>query len=144
MNSDHLFNCLGKQMTWYVIFRGRRPGVYDDWGLCQAQVSGFSHSGYKKFKTPKQVVHAYQVFLQSTSAKVHEDRTQNGPPIMPEIKSMKLFPWKDVIMRLVLIRSLSSTKHLLTGKNRKPYCILLPLAHALHIIFKTFHNINKF
>ena len=74
---------------------------------------------YAKPKFQASATRAYQVFLQSTSAKVHEDRIQNGPPIMPEIKSMKLFPWKDVIMRLVLIRSLSSTKHLLTGKNRK-------------------------
>jgi len=89
-------------MTWYVVFRGRRPGVYDDWGLCQAQVSSFSHSSYKKFKTWDQTVHAYQVFLQSTSGMIHDEMTQNETPILPENKRMKLFPWKDVIMRLIL------------------------------------------
>ena len=65
------------------------------------------------------IVHAYQVFLQSTSGMIHEEMTRNKTPMLLENKRMKLFPWKDVIMRLVLIRSLSSTKHLLTGKNRK-------------------------
>ena len=31
-----------------------RPGVYDDWGLCQAQVSSFSHSSISSFSAVDQ------------------------------------------------------------------------------------------
>ena len=48
------------------------------------------------------IVHAYQVFLQSTSGMIHEEMTRNKTPMLLENKRMKLFPWKDVIMRLVL------------------------------------------
>ena len=50
-------------MAWYVVFRGRRLGVYSDWAICQAQVSGFRHSSYQKYGTIEEVVHAYQRFL---------------------------------------------------------------------------------
>jgi viroplasmin and RNaseH domain-containing protein len=29
-------------MTWYVVFHGRKPGVYDLWGVCSEYVLGFS------------------------------------------------------------------------------------------------------
>ncbi|RLN00703.1 Translational activator GCN1 [Panicum miliaceum] len=53
-------------MTWYVVFCGRKPGVYEDWGMCQAQVSGYNNSNYKKYKTMEQAVHAYESFVLCT------------------------------------------------------------------------------
>jgi len=50
-------------MAWYVVFRGRRPGVYSDWANCQAQVTGYSHSSYQKYATMEEAVHAFQTFL---------------------------------------------------------------------------------
>ena len=28
------------EMTWYVVFEGRVPGVYEEWEDCQAQAAG--------------------------------------------------------------------------------------------------------
>jgi hypothetical protein len=36
---------------FYVVRKGRRPGIYTDWTECNAQISGFSGSEYKSFPT---------------------------------------------------------------------------------------------
>ena len=38
-------------MTWYVVYKGRVPGVYDDWEACQSQVHYFCGNSYKGFHT---------------------------------------------------------------------------------------------
>ena len=35
----------------YVVFKGRIPGIYDNWPDCQAQVNGFSGQSYKAYST---------------------------------------------------------------------------------------------
>ena len=59
-------------MAWYVVFRGRRLGVYSDWAICQAQVSGFRHSSYQKYATMEEVVHSFQTFLLAQHGVQHE------------------------------------------------------------------------
>ena len=90
-------------MTWYVVFRGRRPGVYEDWGLCNAQVSSFSHASYKKFKTADQAFQAFELYKQATSVKINDEINQNETTSFLENKHRNLFPWKDVILRFVLV-----------------------------------------
>jgi viroplasmin and RNaseH domain-containing protein len=46
-------------MKWYVVYKGRKPGAYSDWNMCQAQVSGFSHASYKSFKSKEDAMKAY-------------------------------------------------------------------------------------
>jgi viroplasmin and RNaseH domain-containing protein len=48
-------------MKWYVVYKGRKPGVYSDWNMCQAQVSGFSHASYKSFKSKEDAMKAYKM-----------------------------------------------------------------------------------
>jgi len=50
-------------MKWYVVFVGRKLGVYGDWNSCHAQVTGFSHACYKSFKTEQEAVQAYRRHL---------------------------------------------------------------------------------
>ena len=38
-------------MKYYVVWRGKQPGIYDNWPDCQAQVLGFAGAAYKSFKT---------------------------------------------------------------------------------------------
>jgi viroplasmin and RNaseH domain-containing protein len=33
-------------MTWYVVFPGQMPGVYDSWGVCSEYILGFSGAIY--------------------------------------------------------------------------------------------------
>ena len=99
IKSDKLLNCSGQPISWYVVFRGRQPGVYADWAICQAQVLGYSHSSYKKFKTQEEAVRAYQVFVHFNNGRINEDMTPKEAPIVPD---NKLYPCKDVIMHLAL------------------------------------------
>ena len=36
---------------WYAVYRGRVPGVYDEWSECQAQVDRFPGSSHKGFQS---------------------------------------------------------------------------------------------
>lgn len=37
-------------MSWYVVKRGRIPGIYTDWNSCEKQIKGFSNAKFKKFE----------------------------------------------------------------------------------------------
>ena len=39
------------QMTWYVVFKGRVPGVYEHWEDAHRQVNGFKGNLYKGYPT---------------------------------------------------------------------------------------------
>lgn len=41
-------------MPCYVVFRGRVPGVYDEWEDCHKQVNKFSGNRYKGYPTREQ------------------------------------------------------------------------------------------
>lgn len=39
------------KQKFYVVWKGRVPGIYDSWEACNAQISGFAGAEYKSFKT---------------------------------------------------------------------------------------------
>ncbi|RLM60614.1 hypothetical protein C2845_PM14G10310 [Panicum miliaceum] len=89
--------------TRYVVFWERKPGVYGDWGLCQAQVSGFSNTNYKKYKTMEEAVHAYESFILATRGtlehQIPEKCTRNNLAVENNI----ILEWKDVVIALLLV-----------------------------------------
>jgi len=50
-------------MTWYVVFRGRRPGVYQDWATCNDQVCGYSNSSYRGYATREEAIRSYRAYF---------------------------------------------------------------------------------
>jgi ribonuclease HI len=36
-------------MTWYAVYKGRKPGVYAKWATCHQQVSEYPNCCYKCF-----------------------------------------------------------------------------------------------
>ena len=44
------------EMTYYVVFEGRVPGVYDEWEDCKQQVHKFSGNCYKGYATKREAV----------------------------------------------------------------------------------------
>lgn len=44
-------NTRTKKHKWYVVMNGRKPGIYDTWGECQAQVAGYSNAVYRSYET---------------------------------------------------------------------------------------------
>ena len=42
---------MAKKQKYYVVWQGRRPGIYTDWETCKAQVVGVQGAQYKSFDT---------------------------------------------------------------------------------------------
>jgi ribonuclease HI len=42
---------MAKTQKYYVVWKGRKPGIYDNWDECKAQVDGFFDAKYKSFAT---------------------------------------------------------------------------------------------
>jgi viroplasmin and RNaseH domain-containing protein len=51
-------------MVWYVVFRGRKPGVYEFRGVCSEYVLSFSGAAYQSYSTRMQAEEAYVAFLE--------------------------------------------------------------------------------
>jgi ribonuclease HI len=41
------------KQKFYVVWVGRKPGIYNNWDECKAQVNGFSGAKFKSFKTQR-------------------------------------------------------------------------------------------
>ncbi len=46
-------------MKYYVVWQGRKPGIYKSWEECKEQVEGFSGAKYKSFETLEQAKEAF-------------------------------------------------------------------------------------
>src|SRR5687767_9555107 len=45
---------------FYVVWKGRKPGIYRSWDECKAQVEMFPGAKYKAFKNRSEAEHAYK------------------------------------------------------------------------------------
>jgi viroplasmin and RNaseH domain-containing protein len=50
-------------MTWYVVFYGQKPRVYDSWGVYNEYVIGFSGAAFQRYSTRTRAEEAYIAFL---------------------------------------------------------------------------------
>ena len=41
-------------MSYYAVYKGLKPGIYNDWISCKSQINGFSGAKFKKFKNMDQ------------------------------------------------------------------------------------------
>jgi len=62
----------GTMMTWYVVYQGKKPGVYDSWPLCCAAVARYSNNCYKGFKR-KEVVASFLEYTGSEDFSMEEN-----------------------------------------------------------------------
>lgn len=46
--------------TYYVVFVGRRPRIYESWPECQLQVNGFPGNLFKSYKSKESAKKAYE------------------------------------------------------------------------------------
>lgn len=77
---------------WYVVWEGRKPGIYTTWAACEAQVKGLGGTKYKSFPTKGSAEKAYgehhsehygkKTFAPSLS---NEQLAKLGKPIMISI-----------------------------------------------------------
>src|SRR4051812_16425354 len=52
-----------EQMSSYVVYVGRVPGVYEDWEECRRQVHRFSGNSYKGYPTRAEAEARYACYL---------------------------------------------------------------------------------
>jgi viroplasmin and RNaseH domain-containing protein len=50
-------------MTWYVVYKGKVPEVYDDWEECRRPVHHFSGNSYKGYNTLAEAQTRYANYL---------------------------------------------------------------------------------
>ncbi|WP_308637475.1 ribonuclease H [Paenibacillus silvisoli] len=48
------------KQKFYVVWVGRKPGVYTSWGDCQAQTSGFEDAKFKSYESRAEAEQAFQ------------------------------------------------------------------------------------
>ena len=51
------------EMSSYVVYKGKVPGVYDDWEECRRQVHRFSGNSYKGYTTREEAESRYARYL---------------------------------------------------------------------------------
>lgn len=65
---------------YYVVWKGRNPGIFDNWAECKMQVEGEEGAKYKSFETRDLAVEAfekgYKNYLKSTSSTKPSNTTQ--------------------------------------------------------------------
>ncbi|MBT8314076.1 MAG: viroplasmin family protein, partial [Maribacter sp.] len=50
---------MAKKAKFYVVWKGKRPGVYTTWDDCKAAITGYKGAQYKSFATFDQAKKAY-------------------------------------------------------------------------------------
>lgn len=69
---------------FYVVWKGRTPGIYDNWADCKSQVEGEEGAKYKSFETRQEASEAFDkgytfYIRQASSAKVAEKLKPTTP-----------------------------------------------------------------
>jgi hypothetical protein len=78
------FHAVETTMTWYVMFRGRKPRVYESWWVCSEYIVCFSCATFQSYLTRMHVEKAYEAFLKHI--------VENGEPISNK------WCWKDWVI----------------------------------------------
>lgn len=59
-------------MPSYVVYKGKVPGVYDDWEECRRQVHRFSGNSYKGYTTRAEAESRYARYLAGEGGALEE------------------------------------------------------------------------
>lgn len=51
---------MAKSKKFYVVWEGRKPGIYKTWDECQRQIAGQKGARFKSFKTYEQALHYFK------------------------------------------------------------------------------------
>jgi ribonuclease HI len=77
-----------RKQKFYVVWKGRKPGVYALWADCEAQVKGFDGAQYKAFESREAAKLAFKGKYEDFKGKIQPVRqwlfTPN-PPMLPSL-----------------------------------------------------------
>ncbi|HEX9333203.1 MAG TPA: ribonuclease H family protein [Anaerolineales bacterium] len=76
------------KQKYYVVWQGRKPGIYTSWAECEKQVKGFAAAQFKAFDSLKEAESAYQSkyeIFKGKPASQGKWREASIKPILPSI-----------------------------------------------------------
>ncbi|MFZ5855925.1 MAG: viroplasmin family protein [Chloroflexota bacterium] len=77
-----------RKQKFYVVWKGKKPGIYTSWADCEAQVKGFEGAQYKGFESREAAKIAFKGNYEDFKSKPHAVRqwlfTPN-PPMLPSL-----------------------------------------------------------
>lgn len=69
---------MAKTKKYYVVWKGRNPGVFNSWLLCRPQIEGFAGALYKSFPSREEAEAAYQKGLAGFQANPKSKSTSSA------------------------------------------------------------------
>lgn len=76
------------KQKYYVVWNGRKPGIFTSWADCEKQVKGFAAAQYKSFESLKEAEAAYRSNYEAFKGKPSSQgkwRTASTRPTLPSI-----------------------------------------------------------
>lgn len=76
------------KQKYYVVWKGRQPGIYTTWADCEQQVKGFGAAQYKSFESLKEARAAYRSAYEAYKGKPASHgrwRQASVKPVLPSI-----------------------------------------------------------
>src|SRR5690625_2638503 len=73
------------QQKYYVVWKGKNPGIYQSWEACKQQVHGFQGARYKSFKSYDEAKQAYKAGYQPQKKTVAKTRTSDTNYILDSV-----------------------------------------------------------
>ncbi|MEN8788408.1 MAG: ribonuclease H family protein [Flavobacteriaceae bacterium] len=50
---------MAKKQKYYVVWKGKRPGIYESWEACKEQITGYKQAQYKSFESREEAMNAF-------------------------------------------------------------------------------------
>jgi ribonuclease HI len=69
---------MANEKKYYVVWQGRKPGVYDNWTDCKAQIDAFAGARYKSYPSPAEAEAAFRAKPPAFQPKPKEIRRKSG------------------------------------------------------------------
>ncbi|HLO29207.1 MAG TPA: ribonuclease H family protein [Anaerolineales bacterium] len=76
------------KQKYYVVWQGRKPGIYPSWAECEQQVKGFAAAQFKAFDSRQEAESAYQSKYEVYKGKPASHgkwREASSKPVLPSI-----------------------------------------------------------
>ena len=131
-----------KEKKYYVVWVGRKPGVYDNWAACKAQVDKQTGAKYKSFVTESEATQAYADGWQqhvhpsaATLKREHELLTAN-PPVQEALAVDAACSGNPGVMeyRGVLVQNRQEIFHMKFPEGTNNIGEFLAIVHGLSVL----------
>ena len=76
------------KQKFYVIWKGRRPGIYNSWAVAEEQVRGFAGAQYKAFGSREEAESAFRSEYEAYKGKSSSLGKWRYAPLQPDLPSI--------------------------------------------------------